>query len=144
MGEALGDSYSGIEFIVGSAYHDILLANDDANRINGGDGCDVLNGRGGNDTLIGDAGDDVLNGGEGADVFIFGEDSGYDIIEDFEAGAGRTDRVWLQDHEFDSFADIQNAMAQTENGVTLALDSGTILFQDISLAEFHADDFILA
>ena len=144
MGEALGDSYTGIEFIVGSDYHDVLLANNDANRINGGEGCDVINGRGGNDTLIGGEGSDVLNGGEGADVFIFEENSGYDIIEDFEAGVGRTDRVWLHDQEFDDFEDIQDAMTQTDDGVILELDSGSILFQDLALADFHADDFILA
>ncbi len=144
MGEALGDSYSGVEFIVGSDFHDVLLANDDANRINSGEGCDVLNGRGGDDTLIGGEGGDVLNGGEGADVFIFNDDNGYDIIEDFEAGAGRTDRVWLQEYEFDDFDDVQDAMTQTEDGVVLTMDSGTILFQDLSLADFHTDDFILA
>ncbi len=144
MGEADGDTYQGIEFIVGSAYHDILLGNNDNNRINGGDGCDVLNGRDGNDTLIGEAGSDILNGGEGADVFIFGEETGYDIIEDFEAGAGRTDRVQFDHLQFDDFEDILDSMVQTEDGVVLAMDSGTILFQDLDVSDFHADDFILA
>lgn len=144
MGEALGDTFTGIEFIVGSAFHDILLANDDANRINGGDGCDILHGRDGNDTLIGESGDDVLNGGEGNDVFIFDTDNGYDIIEDFEAGEGRTDRVSLLDHSFEDFDDIQSALHDTQDGVLLELDTGSILFQDITSAELHFDDFILA
>lgn len=143
-GEADGDTYDGIEFIVGSAYHDILLGNDDNNRINGGEGCDVLNGRDGNDTLIGEAGSDILNGGEGADVFVFGEDTGYDIIEDFEAGEGRTDRVQLNHDQYEDFDDILEDMTQTEDGVILEMDSGTILFQDLQISDFHADDFILA
>ncbi len=143
-GEAAGDTYDGIEFIVGSAYHDILLGNNDNNRINGGEGCDVLNGRDGNDTLIGEAGSDILNGGAGADVFVFGEDTGYDIIEDFEAGEGRTDRVKIDHYQFDDFEDILDSMTQTEDGVILAMDSGTILFQDLQISDFHADDFILA
>ena len=143
-GEAAGDTYDGIEFIVGSAYHDILLGNNDNNRINGGEGCDVLNGRDGNDTLIGEAGSDILNGGEGADVFIFGEDTGYDIIEDFEAGEGRTDRVQFNHDQYEDFDDILEDMTQTEDGVLLEMDAGTILFQDLQISDFHADDFILA
>ena len=143
-GEAAGDTYDGIEFIVGSAYHDILLGNNDNNRINGGEGCDVLNGRDGNDTLIGEAGSDILNGGAGADVFVFGEDTGYDIIEDFEAGEGRTDRIQFNHDEYVDFDDILEDMTQTEDGVVLQMDTGTILFQDLQISDFHADDFILA
>ncbi len=142
-GEATGDTFTGIEFIVGSDDHDTLLADDGINRINGGDGCDVIFGRGGNDILLGEAGDDILNGGEGNDVFIFGADDGNDIIEDFEAGFGRTDRIQLQDGFFDSFEDVQSAITDTDNGALLTLESGSILFQNLNSAEFTADDFIL-
>ena len=121
-----------------------MLGNNDNNRINGGEGCDVLNGCDGNDTLIGEAGSDILNGGAGADVFVFGEDTGYDIIEDFEAGEGRTDRVKIDHYQFDDFEDILDSMTQTEDGVILTIDSGTILFHDLQISDFHADDFILA
>ena len=142
-GEAEGDTFSGIEFVVGSDYHDTILADDGINRINGGDGCDVIFGRGGNDILLGEAGDDILNGGEGNDVFIFNEGDGNDIIEDFEAGLGRTDRVWLQDHEFEDFEDLQSNLVDTEEGSVLTVGDDSIIFQGVNSADFTADDFIL-
>lgn len=142
-GEAQGDTFTGIEFIVGSEHHDNLLADDGINRVNGGDGCDVIFGRGGNDTLIGEAGNDILNGGEGNDVFIFNEGDGNDTIEDFEAGIGRTDRLRLSEDAFDDFEDIQSALTDTDDGALLTLDDGSILFQGLNAADFVADDFIL-
>jgi len=142
-GEAEGDTFTGIEFIVGSEHHDNLLADDGINRVNGGDGCDVIFGRGGNDTLIGEAGNDILNGGEGNDVFIFNEGDGNDTIEDFEAGVGRTDRLRLSEDAFDDFEDIQSALKDTDDGALLTLDDGSILFQGLNAADFVADDFIL-
>jgi Ca2+-binding RTX toxin-like protein len=119
------------------------LGNDAINRINGGDGCDVIFGRGGNDTLIGEAGNDILNGGSGNDVFIFSEGDGNDIIEDFEAGAGRTDRLRLLDSSFEDFEDVQSALTDTEDGALLTLDNGSILLQNLNSADLVADDFIL-
>ena len=142
-GEATGDTFDSIEFIVGSEHHDNLLGNDAINRINGGDGCDVIFGRGGNDTLIGEAGNDILNGGSGNDVFIFSEGDGNDIIEDFEAGAGRTDRLRLLDSSFEDFEDVQSALTDTEDGALLTLDNGSILLQNLNSADLVADDFIL-
>ena len=144
-GEATGDTFNSVEFVVGSEHHDIIYGDSAINRLIGGDGCDILYGRDGNDTLIGGTGDDVLNGGAGNDVFIFDGARGYDIIEDFEAGAGRTDRVWLQDHEFEDFADVQSAMSQTEEGVLLTIDAeSSVMLQGMTTANLVADDFILA
>jgi Ca2+-binding RTX toxin-like protein len=58
---ALGetDTLSGIEHLVGTAFHDSLTGNDAANTISGGLG---------NDTIDGGAGDDSLIGGEGVDT----------------------------------------------------------------------------
>ncbi len=142
-GEADGDTFTGVEFIVGSEHHDNLLGDDGINRINGGDGCDVIFGRGGNDVLLGEEGDDILNGGSGNDVFIFSEGDGNDIIEDFEAGAGRTDRVRLLNEDFEDFDAVQSAITDTDEGALLTLDNGSILFQNINAADFVADDFIL-
>jgi Ca2+-binding RTX toxin-like protein len=57
-GDALGDTYSSIENVTGSAFGDTLTGNNVINVIVGGAGSDTLNGRGGNDTLTGNAGKD--------------------------------------------------------------------------------------
>jgi Ca2+-binding RTX toxin-like protein len=66
---------SNIEQVIGSAFDDVLRANDSGQQLVGGDGTNVLTGGSGGDWLIGGdsydyleggAGDDVLNGGGGA------------------------------------------------------------------------------
>lgn len=64
-GEAKGDSFKGIENLVGSRFNDVLCGDDNANRLTGGDGDDTLVSYGGNDVLVGGAGADTLDGGEG-------------------------------------------------------------------------------
>lgn len=103
-GFAAGDSFSGIEGLVGSAYNDILrgdgesnwfygLAGDDVifgrdggDALLGGDGNDFLYGEAGSDTLYGGNGDDHLIGGTGID-FMYGE-AGYDFVHYDGAAAG--------------------------------------------------------
>jgi Ca2+-binding RTX toxin-like protein len=57
-GDAQGDTLTGIENIIGSAFADRLLGDGNANVLTGGDG---------DDTLRGGAGADTLNGGNGSD-----------------------------------------------------------------------------
>ena len=66
-GDALGDTYSSIERLVGSSFNDNLTGNVGANHIWGGVGNDTLNGGDGDDWLFGEAGSDTLNGGNGTD-----------------------------------------------------------------------------
>ena len=70
-GEAVGDTYSGIEALRGGNGQDTLLGLTTGDLIDGDEGHDVIYGRAGNDTLRGGAGDDTLHGGTGADAFIF-------------------------------------------------------------------------
>ena len=61
-GAALGDVYTSIENLTGSAFSDTLI---------GSTGFNVLDGGAGNDTLVGKGGGDVLTGGAGKDIFDF-------------------------------------------------------------------------
>ncbi|NUB46840.1 hypothetical protein GEU84_020900, partial [Fertoebacter nigrum] len=79
-GEAMGDSFSGIEALTGTAGQDTLLGHTGADVLDGGAGHDVLYGRAGDDTLRGGAGNDLFFGGLGADVFVFA--AGLDRIVD--------------------------------------------------------------
>jgi Ca2+-binding RTX toxin-like protein len=80
-GDALGDTFSGIEKIIGSDFGNTMNGDSGNNYfvgglsidwLNGGDGDDTLFGGADNDTLIGSAGDDTLNGDAGNDYFIGG------------------------------------------------------------------------
>jgi Ca2+-binding RTX toxin-like protein len=62
-GDALGDTFSGIENVTGSDLADTLTGDGAANILNGGAGDDTLVGGAGNDTLIGGAGRDTANYG---------------------------------------------------------------------------------
>ncbi|MGF6232315.1 Ca2+-binding RTX toxin-like protein [Inquilinus ginsengisoli] len=66
-GDALGDVYTGIEGLVGSAFDDMLTGDGGANVLSSGGGEDRLEGGAGNDVLLGGAGTDTLTGGAGAD-----------------------------------------------------------------------------
>ncbi|MDP3899067.1 MAG: M10 family metallopeptidase C-terminal domain-containing protein [Mesorhizobium sp.] len=85
-GEATGDTYSGIEDLIGSAFADTLVGNGGGNTIEGGGGDDRLFGLAGNDILRGGAGNDHLFGGAGADALYGGE--GFDVANYGQATAG--------------------------------------------------------
>jgi Ca2+-binding RTX toxin-like protein len=92
--EAAGDTYIGVEAIIGRSSlgifgQDDLRGDDNGNRISGLDGNDTLTGRGGNDRLYGGLGADTMYGGTGDDIMevdnagdvtveLAGE--GYDIV----------------------------------------------------------------
>ena len=83
-GDAAGDTYLGIEGLIGTAFNDDLRGDAAANLLHGGAGLDLLSGRDGNDTiwgqtgadkLFGDGGADLLYGGDGADTLTGGTGS---------------------------------------------------------------------
>lgn len=103
FGDAQGDTFSGIDKIVGSNFSDGLFADDSGMVLDGGAGddllvggagLDVLTGGSGNDTLEGGLGLDVLTGGAGADFFNFSREDGPDLVTDFQSGV---DKIVLDD-----------------------------------------------
>lgn len=86
--------------VIGGGENGVIDGSSLKDRIYGGGGNDMIRGFGGNDKLIGETGKDRLAGGQGddiltgdgtangsfKDVFIFGENSGRDVITDFEVG----------------------------------------------------------
>jgi Ca2+-binding RTX toxin-like protein len=71
-GDAAGDTFSNIDFLVGSAFGDTLIGQGSFNFLVGGDGNDTLDGAGSGDTLEGGNGDDILIGGLGTD-YLYGQ-----------------------------------------------------------------------
>lgn len=67
-GDAEGDRYFSIENVLGTASDDVIIGNNDDNRLDGWDGNDVLKGGGGADDLWGQKGDDTIKGGGGDDI----------------------------------------------------------------------------
>ncbi|WP_147385571.1 calcium-binding protein [Oleomonas cavernae] len=60
-GDAAGDTLSGIETVVGTAFRDAMAGDGNTNTLNGGAGTDVLAGGGGADTLDGGDGIDIVS-----------------------------------------------------------------------------------
>jgi Ca2+-binding RTX toxin-like protein len=96
-GDAAGDSYDGIEGLLGSAFADTLSGTDGSDILRGGAGelegrGDRLEGRDGDDELVGGEGADRMSGGEGDDQFHggVGDDTmvGGAGNDQFEAGSG--------------------------------------------------------
>jgi hypothetical protein len=68
-GEAAGDEYTGVEGLIGTAFADLLVADDKANLLDGGSGVDTLDGGRGDDRYIVALGDVIVDSG-GRDVAI--------------------------------------------------------------------------
>ncbi|MFN0192471.1 MAG: calcium-binding protein [Aestuariivirga sp.] len=86
VGEALGDTFVGIERLRGSNQNDTLRGDALANIVFGMTGADTMDGRAGVDRMIGGLGIDTLTGGTGADRFEFAALTEIgDIITDFIA-----------------------------------------------------------
>ncbi|MCC0808809.1 calcium-binding protein [Methylobacterium sp. W2] len=69
-GDATGDSFIAIENLTGSAFADILIGDDGANRLIGNGGADTLEGAGGNDRLVISGTPTLVDGGNGTDLLF--------------------------------------------------------------------------
>ncbi|BBF93624.1 ExeM/NucH family extracellular endonuclease [Blastochloris tepida] len=131
-GDAEGDTFSGIEQVIGSEHADTLIGDGADNALKGGAGNDRLDGGTGNDILIGDA---------GADTFVFNAGFGIDQVKDFAAG---TDKIEFSTEVFADFAAVQAAMVDTGSGyLAIWADYGTngVGLWGVTAAQLTADDF---
>jgi Ca2+-binding RTX toxin-like protein len=108
-GDAQGDTLSGVENLIGSAFNDVLTGNASANTLNGGAARDNLQGLGGDDLLIGAAGNDVLDGGDGVDVADYAGSSAR-VRVNLATGAGLD-----ADAQGDTLANIENLIGSAFN-----------------------------
>lgn len=158
-GAAAGDSYSGIENLLGSAFADRLEGDAGANalrggagddrlgglggddRLVGGDGSDVISGGSGSDRIYGGAGDDRITGGAGADTFVIRPGFGRDVITDFDHAGG--DVVLFDRDVFASFAEVMaHAADYSTDGTVITLDADDkLILLDVDRASLVASDF---
>ena len=132
-GDAAGDRFENIEDLQGSNHADNLTGDSGDNRIWGGAG---------SDTIAGWDGADVLTGNSGADTFSFQEnDSGTDIVTDFEAGVDQLDiRQWAA-VGFESLTVIQ---LSGSNGLEVAFGGNAFILQGMNTSSLTAEDFIFS
>jgi Ca2+-binding RTX toxin-like protein len=134
-GDAVGDTYTGIEGLIGSAHNDTLSGNASDNFLIGGAGNDSLEGQGGKDTLT---------GGLGNDTFIFKSGFGKDTVTDFVAGAGAGDVLQFQSGLFANVAAIIAASTAFGDDTIITLNSTNyIMLKNVSVTSLHTDDFAI-
>jgi Ca2+-binding RTX toxin-like protein len=99
-GSINGSVLTHVETIVGSAFDDILTANNldtslyggaGNDKFTGGAGADTLNGDGDNDVLTGGAGNDIINGGDNDDIISGG--LGADMLDGGDGVDGGVDTL---------------------------------------------------
>lgn len=75
-GDALGDTYTAIQNLTGSAHDDQLIGDSGANTLNGGLGDDTLEGMAGADSLVGGGGNDTASYAHSGTVVVASLTSG--------------------------------------------------------------------
>jgi Ca2+-binding RTX toxin-like protein len=76
--DAQGDTLTGIENVIGTAFNDLLIGDTGANALTGGDGDDTIQSGAGNDVVSGGNGNDLINAYAGADAIDGG--AGVDTV----------------------------------------------------------------
>lgn len=151
-GIAAGDTFVGVEILLGSSQDDILAGDNGANELLGSAGNDELIGLNGNDTLDGGTGNDILNGGFpfdasgfGDDRFVYRNDYNNDTITGFAAGAGTEDVIVIDVAGYDVFADIQGIASSINGGSDTLIDftgGDSLTLIGVSSTALHQDDFV--
>ncbi|CAG0981052.1 MAG: hypothetical protein F9K19_23745 [Rhizobiaceae bacterium] len=90
---AVGDTYNGIECLVGGLGNDTVVGDNFSNRLYGQGGSDTIYGQAGNDILDGGAGNDLLNGGLGNDTLTGGANNDTFFFNTTLNAATNVDRI---------------------------------------------------
>lgn len=129
-GWAAGDTFDGVNNVIGTKFNDVLAFGDGPNTIDGGEG---------NDELIGQAGDDVLIGGLGDDAYVYtGPGFGHDTIENLEIG---------ENIDFTKYAGLkygQLKIVPAADGVLVGVGNDSILLKGVTADQVTADRFSFA
>ena len=127
--ESTGDVLVSIEYLLGSAYIDVLVGNGSHNTFDGGDGNDTLYGGGGQDTLFGGDGRDTLFGGAGDD-FLYGG-TGVDRLD-----GGRGDDTASYRYAADATA--YTVAQDAAHGLATDVDGVTGVYVNLNIADAQA------
>ncbi len=145
QGDAVDDTFIGVENVSGSRFDDTIIGNVENNSLFGGKGNDVLRGLDGNDGLRGGEGGDTMTGGAGNDTFFFNsqiEANGSDVIVDFSSSAAlNNDRVALTGAAFGLTAATFTAINFQSGTDSTALTSDVRVFYetDTGILRYDAD-----
>lgn len=132
-GDAIGDTFFGVEDILGSAFNDDLRGTSIRNDIYGGDGDDRLRGFGGDDNIFGGEGDDLLRGDFGNDTLTGGLGA-----DDHEGGVGR-DTVSYADASGGIKAHMSNNTTHNNIATGEAIGDTFLDVEDMLGSEFNDD-----
>lgn len=132
QGDAAGDSFGGVENVIGTDFDDVIAGDSEANRLEGGDGNDILFGLAGDDTLVDGDGDDQIFGGDGNDLLIhtggtarFDAGLGNDLLD--LSGVGSAVVVTLVEAPLASEGGAVRAIASTTDTTSWMLQPGDSL-----------------
>lgn len=127
----------GMDHLHGEGGNDSLYGGPDGDDLMGGPGNDYIDEGPGHSSIDGEKGNDTLVGGKGPDAFIVRPGSGDDVVRDFTAGPGVGDHMALQDIRLEDLS-----VADTDAGVKIGWDSGSILLEGVKKSDLTQDDFM--
>ncbi|MBT3140043.1 hypothetical protein DS909_17095 [Phaeobacter gallaeciensis] len=111
-GEAKGDTFTSIENLTGSVFHDLLIGSKVSNRIIGGAG---------NDTVVGGVGGDFLDGGSGVDLASYAT-ADTRVNLDLRSGKGSAGEA-----SRDTFVSIENITGSAFNDYVYGDDKNNLI-----------------
>lgn len=139
---------SGLDKVYGQGGNDIIYGGSELDTIYAGSGEDIIYGDEGDDRIYAQAGDDILYGGAGndrleggtdADLFVFGDNSGEDIISDFEVGV---DTISLEDVSPIYWVDLPQEAKDNLPDTILDQFRDPYSYSDLTIVEVDGDSLV--